>query len=465
MLTEIEDAKDFTLLYKALSAKLNNPIDANDTYFPSSTKQLSCHQEVLMLLWHFLQSNTKFLNHVLHKEDINTILYPLLHYMYEGRNDQAQMGLNHLGIFTLLYLSGERLFSVALNKPFNKVILTDLPRFANGTFADYLLLVLLKLLVDGHESLEGLWECIMTIMANVSPYVKSMTMVTSAKLLKLFESLIRPKFLLVKEKNHRFLFFIIEMFNNILQYQYEGNNNLIYCLIRHRESFQNLDKLVIDDALLESLASVLEKANNTNSKKKGKTVIKSKKKVKKPKETGDATPAKKEEKKPTTSDKKSGKEEETDEKATPVKDDTKPDTKNIEEAKPEKESKVASGEKKPRKKRRKKKVWEPTNAWLNQWRSSLPSAAILKFISVVEPEVNAMVTGSASDEVAIISYLKKTTLVGLLPVPHPILIRRYKPNLATLLWFHSYMWGIVVVRNLSLGIFLSKIKLFSLVVD
>ncbi len=32
-------------------------------------------------------------------------------------------------------------------------------------------------------------------------------------------------------------------------------------------------------------------------------------------------------------------------------------------------------------------------------------------------------------------FLEHGTLVGLLPVPHPILIRRYQPNPGTAMWF------------------------------
>jgi len=35
-----------------------------------------------------------------------------------------------------------------------------------------------KMLVDGHERLESLYECLLTILANISPYIKSLSMIT-----------------------------------------------------------------------------------------------------------------------------------------------------------------------------------------------------------------------------------------------------------------------------------------------
>jgi hypothetical protein len=38
-------------------------------------------------------------------------------------------------------------------------------------------------------------------------------------------------------------------------------------------------------------------------------------------------------------------------------------------------------------------------------------------------------------------------MVGLLPVPHPILIRKYQQNEFTSLWFTTYIWGVIYLRN------------------
>lgn len=46
----------------------------------------------------------------------------------------------------------------------------------------------------------------------------------------------------------------------------------------------------------------------------------------------------------------------------------------------------------------------------------------------------------------VLEYLKNGTLVGLLPVPHPILIRKYQTSDSTELWFHTYIWGVIYVR-------------------
>lgn len=51
-----------------------------------------------------------------------------------------------------------------------------------------------------------------------------------------------------------------------------------------------------------------------------------------------------------------------------------------------------------------------------------------------------------TDESEILKFLQHGTLVGLLPVPHPILIRKYQANNGTTAWFRTYMWGVIYLR-------------------
>ena len=60
-------------------------------------------------------------------------------------------------------------------------------------------------------------------------------------------------------------------------------------------------------------------------------------------------------------------------------------------------------------------------------------------VQVLVPQVEKMcIDKGVTDETEILRFLQHGTLVGLLPVPHPILIRRYQANTGTDLWIR---WG------------------------
>lgn len=151
----------------------------------------------------------------------------------------------HIGVFILLLLSGERNFGVRLNKPYVATVPMDIPVFT-GTHADLLITVFHKIIATGHQRLQPLFDCLLTILVNVSPYLKTLSMVAAIKLLHLLEAFSTPWFLFSSPSNHHLVFFLLEIFNNMIQYQFDGNSNLVYTIIRKRQVFHALANIPTD---------------------------------------------------------------------------------------------------------------------------------------------------------------------------------------------------------------------------
>ena len=242
-LSRIHREEDFDFILKGVTRLLMNPLV--QTYLPHSQKKVAFHQELLIFFWKFCEHNKKFLFFVLKSSDVLDILTPILHHLNDARADQSRVGLMHIGVFILLLLSGERNFGVRLNKPYTATIPMDIPVFT-GTHADLLIIVFHKIITTGHQRLQPLFDCLLTILCNVSPYIKSMSMIAACKLLHLLEAFSTPWFLFSSPTNHHLVFFLLEIFNNIIQYQFDGNANLVYSIIRKRQVFHHLANLPTD---------------------------------------------------------------------------------------------------------------------------------------------------------------------------------------------------------------------------
>ncbi len=103
-----------------------------------------------------------------------------------------------------------------------------------GTHADLLIISLHKLITTTQNRLQPLFDCLLTILVNVSPYLKSLCMLSASKLLHLLEAFSTPWFMASAPHNHHLVFFLLEAFNNLVQYQFDGNANLVYAIIRKR---------------------------------------------------------------------------------------------------------------------------------------------------------------------------------------------------------------------------------------
>ncbi|EDW74400.1 uncharacterized protein Dwil_GK21409 [Drosophila willistoni] len=531
-LSRVHRDEDFHFVLKGITRLLNNPLVQN--YLPNSTKRLHCHQELLILFWKICDYNKKFLYFVLKSSDVLDILIPILYHLNYSRADQSRVGLMHIGVFILLLLSGERNFGVRLNKAYSATIPMDIPVFT-GTHADLLITVFHKIIATGHQRLQPLFDCLLTILVNVSPYLKTLSMVASVKLLHLLEAFSTPWFLLSAPSNHHLVFFLLEIFNNIIQYQFDGNSNLVYTIIRKRHVFHAMANLPTDMAGIAKCLSgrktggkfnlprvpqrKLAASNSYSSQELPSAQV--------PDEYAEEDDQEEQEEDDFEGEDEEAKAEEDFESKTdidrvtpqlpvaavevPTAQPAEPgtlktsllDTPGIgqmterEQAHPtDKEEPLAtdvvpyekSPTPEPNKSGRKSTSptdqtrlsvshrasirmvpgdgdrWTPTPEWIVSWRSKLPLQTIMRLLQVLVPQVEKIcIDKGLTDESEILKFLQHGTLVGLLPVPHPILIRKYQANAGTTAWFRTYIWGVIYLRNVEPAIWYdTEVKLFEI---
>uniref|UniRef100_A0A671YP94 HID1 domain containing n=1 Tax=Sparus aurata TaxID=8175 RepID=A0A671YP94_SPAAU len=437
-LSRIHREEDFDFVLKGLARLLTNPL--TQTYLPNSTKKIQFHQELLVLFWKLCDFNKKFLFFVLKSSDVLDILVPILYYLNDARADQSRVGLMHIGVFILLLLSGERNFGVRLNKPYSVHVPMDIPVFT-GTHADLLIVVFHKIITTGHQRLQPLFDCLLTIVVNVSPYLKSLSMVAANKLLHLLEAFSTSWFLFSAAQNHHLVFFLLEAFNNIIQYQFDGNCNLVYAIIRKRNVFHQLANMPSDSASIQKALQRKRKSPDVISRTSSQeTVSMEGSHPAVPAEPGTlktslvAIPGidKLTEKSQVSEDGTMVSVPKTDSPHTVPTDQSAAagtsDTEYLAECGTDLDS--------------------PFLSQVLSWKCKLPLQTIMRLLQVLVPQVEKIcIDKGLTDESEILKFLQHGTLVGLLPVPHPILIRKYQANAGTAMWFRTYMWGVVYLRN------------------
>ncbi|KAM7370382.1 hypothetical protein PAMP_009935 [Pampus punctatissimus] len=470
-LSRIHREEDLNFILKGLARLLNNPLV--QTYLPRSTKRIHFYQELLILFWKFCDFNKKFLFFVLKSSDVLDVLVPILFYLNDARADQSRVGLMHIGVFILLLLSGERNFGVRLNKPYTLRVPMDIPVFT-GTHADLLVVIFHKIITSGHQRLQPLFDCLLTIIVNISPYLKSLSMVAANKMLHLLEAFSTPWFLFSSPQNHHLVFFLLEVFNNIIQYQFDGNCNLVYATIRKRTVFHQLANLPSDTASIQKALQKKKKSGITrNNSTETESMEGSRPAV--PAEPGtlktslEATPGidKITEKSQVSQDGTMV--------AVPHSDcpQTTADSSagagaSDTESNSERDHEVYHAESEPAKSRLSSissaAAWSANTDWVLSWKAKLPLQTIMRLLQVLVPQVEKIcIDKGLTDESEILKFLQHGTLVGLLPVPHPILIRKYQANAGTAMWFRTYMWGVIYLRNVDPPVWYdTDIKLFEI---
>lgn len=256
-----------------------------------------------------------------------------------------------------------------------------------------------------------------------------MSLVAAVKLVNLFELFSSPKFLYSSEHAHKHLALLLEVFNNVVQYQYTGNQHLVYALIRRKDSFGRLAALTLQKAITQcqkAYGSEIKIAQNGGSLSRDPDTVTSSSKKK-----------------------KNGKKK----KKSMDSDDSNSDDDSDDNGEESSEGEEEDGE--TYQHNNDASYFIPTEKWMSELKATLPMETVTRLLQHLIPVVDELCSqkNGVVDEVEILEVLKDVTMVGLLPVPHAIVIRKYQPNQYTSLWFTAYMWGVIFLRSQTPPIF------------
>ena len=88
----------------------------------------------------------------------------------------------------------------------------------------------------------------------------------------------------------------------------------------------------------------------------------------------------------------------------------------------------------------------------NHWHAHLPLSTILTLCDSVGPTIEKLcIEKSLTDDREILKYLDNGTLVGILPPPHPIYVRRFWWGENVKVWFAGFLWGGVFLKSVGVG--------------
>lgn len=106
----------------------------------------------------------------------------------------------------------------------------------------------------------------------------------------------------------------------------------------------------------------------------------------------------------------------------------------------------------------------PDSEFLTEWKENLSTKAILNLLDYLIPKLKTLAEkkGRLDNEFVVLEMIQSSTVVGILPPPHSIVVRRYMSTRFTTVWFATYIWGLVFLKNEKPTVFEPKaIKLFT----
>lgn len=109
-----------------------------------------------------------------------------------------------------------------------------------------------------------------------------------------------------------------------------------------------------------------------------------------------------------------------------------------------------------------KQSWTPSNDWLREWKSRLPMSVVQVLVDRLLPQVEEFCKQrQVRSESEVIDYIRQTSMVGILPPPHRLVMRKYEAERSSESWFSSYLWSNIYLKLKEVPLFDGqKVRLF-----
>ncbi|MED6108086.1 hypothetical protein PIB30_020182 [Stylosanthes scabra] len=247
-------------------------------------------EAAVLLLYSLLQGNSAFLEYVLVRTDMDTLLMPILEALYNAPRKTANQ--IYMLLIILLILSQDSSFNASIHK----LILTGVPWYKERllhqtSLGSLLVIILIRTVQYNLSKLRDVYlhtTCLATL-ANMAPHVHRLSAYASQRLVSLFDMLSRKYNKLADRRDNKlhnekgnliegntliedmstelhiytdFLRLVLEIINAILTYALPRNPEVVYAIMHRQEVFQPFKNHPRFSELLENIYTVLDFFNS-----------------------------------------------------------------------------------------------------------------------------------------------------------------------------------------------------------
>ncbi|KAI3469624.1 hypothetical protein Pfo_026287 [Paulownia fortunei] len=243
----------------------------------------------VLLLYSLVHGNSDFLEYVLVRTDLDTLLMPMLETLYNAPSRTS----NHIYMVLVIFLILSQ--DSSFNASIHKLMLPNVPwyqeRLLNQTsLGSLMVIILIRTVKYNLSKLRDVYlhtNCLATL-ANMAPHVHRLSAYASQRLVSLFDMLSRKYNKLAEIKNNKintadgdprgdslpedpsaelhlytdFLRLVLEILNAILTYALPRNPEVVYAIMHRQEVFLPFKNHPRFNELLENIFTVLDFFNS-----------------------------------------------------------------------------------------------------------------------------------------------------------------------------------------------------------
>jgi hypothetical protein len=233
--------EDANFVGNGLLTLLSNNCYSRMTYLPGSQRVLPFRDEIFILLWKLLYKSRAFRRQFCsNPEHCQRIVVPLVTLLLDGiENNLTRASMLQLAVMLMETLSMEREFALALNIPFLEYTPFKLPAW-QGTYFDLIVYAVHACLACRNRAALSMHHAALCSVANLAPCATSMSMLSATKMMQLFEQYSKKEWLDSAQPPDHMLQVLLYTVASSMQYQFGGSTHLAYALLRRSSIVKEL---------------------------------------------------------------------------------------------------------------------------------------------------------------------------------------------------------------------------------
>eukprot|EP01022_Parablepharisma_sp_SALTPOND_P000859 TRINITY_DN105156_c0_g1_i1.p1 TRINITY_DN105156_c0_g1~~TRINITY_DN105156_c0_g1_i1.p1 ORF type:complete len:1100 (+),score=45.85 TRINITY_DN105156_c0_g1_i1:99-3302(+) len=258
LLSRVEGQPNYSALFNGIARLLSNFVTSKNSALPNSVKELKCFNEIIIFFLRLVTFNPVcYISSNLHlalrricnaqgrfEETLTTSPLHVQQMHCRPQSNPIDFYYHlHLTLILIWYLVLQKIieaeFGTYLATPFSEEITFDLPLF-QGSYGDLLILLLHRGLQTGYLIGSSLQQSFLSILYNVSPFLRNLTIQSVMAIFQLIAFYSSPKWLLKDSESFVPLKLVLDSVFNILTYNFESNSLLVFALLNQSKKYLKL---------------------------------------------------------------------------------------------------------------------------------------------------------------------------------------------------------------------------------
>ncbi|KAF8761031.1 Dyggve-Melchior-Clausen syndrome protein [Rhizoctonia solani] len=248
-IAKLHRASDFEFVFDGILSILEQNMVASHGLLPGSRKGVPYLVELYVFLWKMLDLNKKFRAFVMDSDKCVDLIAYLLCTCLEIKDKPQTQGLCRALSYIIQSMSSDFALGSKLHLPVK--IAVPAKWSTPGTTCDFMITSIYSIVATTSGQLTSLYPALIITLSNVSPHLTQLTITASARLISLLTAFSSPLFLLADESHPRLVYFILEVFNNVIAHHLQDNPNVVYALLRARNVIEGLGVFTLRGAVRE----------------------------------------------------------------------------------------------------------------------------------------------------------------------------------------------------------------------